>query len=57
MIKACAIGREYMTEVREVLLDGPDRGIRVTTPEGVVYPRPGYVVRLDFRVRRRPSVF
>jgi hypothetical protein len=57
MIKACALGWEYLTEVREVVLEDPNEGLIVTGADGRSAPRPGYAVRLDFRVRRRPSVF
>jgi hypothetical protein len=56
MIRACELGRDYLTEVREVMLITPWEGT-VVVIDGVAAGDPGYAVRLDFLVRRRPGVF
>jgi hypothetical protein len=56
MIRACEPGRGYLTEVREVLLITPYTGT-VMVFDGKSVANPGYAVRLDFLVRRRPAVF
>ena len=57
MVKACEVGWEYLTEVREVFLKTPWEGTVVVGPDGVPFRNPGYAVRLDFELRQRPSVF
>lgn len=56
MVRACDTGWDYLTEVREVILAGPGHGT-VVVIGGQTMADPGHAVRIDFLVRRRPSVF
>jgi hypothetical protein len=56
MVKACEIGWDYLTEIREVRLTSPSDGT-VVVIDGQTMSNPGHAVRLDFLVRRRPGVF
>lgn len=56
MVRACDLRRGYLTEVREVVLQTPWSGT-VVVINGVAASEPGFAVRLDFVMRRRPTVF
>lgn len=56
MARACELGWDYLTDVREVSLVTPWGDARVVR-DGVALPGRPYAVRLDFRIRRRPTEF
>lgn len=56
MVRVCEPGGEYLIEIREARLVTPWDGT-VVVIDGTPVSSPGYAVRLDFVVRRRPNVF
>jgi hypothetical protein len=48
MVRACAPGREYLTQIQEVQLHSPDGDIVIVSPDGTRSAPQDFTVRLDF---------